>query len=303
MCPLISLRARFTATAPDGERSAERAVTLPPPSVWVFRVIDLHCHMLPGIDDGAADLEMALAMARMAVEDGVRRLACTPHIYPGMYENTGDGIRVAIAKLQAELDRHGIVLQLMQGADVHLQPNLVASIRAGQIPTLNDSRYLLLEPPHHVAPPRFDESLFELRMAGIVPVITHPERLSWIEDHYEAFIHAVAEGAWMQVTAGSLTGRFGRRARYWGERMLDEGLVHLLATDAHDLGNRAPRLAEGRDAAALRVGEEEALRLVAARPQAIVDNAPPDSVAAPAPARRTRAGERVRKLLKSVWDT
>lgn len=266
-------------------------------------MIDLHCHMLPGIDDGATDLEMALAMARMAVEDGVRRQACTPHIYPGMYENTGDGIRDAIAKLQAELDRHGIVLQLMQGADVHLQPNLVASIRAGQIPTLNGSRYLLLEPPHHVAPPRFDESLFELRMAGIVPVITHPERLSWIEDHYEAFIHAVAEGAWMQVTAGSLTGRFGRRARYWAERMLDEGLVHLLATDAHDLGNRAPRLAEGRDAAALRVGEEEALRLVAARPQAIVDNASPDSVAAPAPARRTRAGERVRKLLKSVWDT
>lgn len=76
-------------------------------------MIDLHCHMLPGIDDGAADLEMALAMARMAVEGGVSRQACTPHIYPGMYENTGDGIRDAIVKLQAELDRHGIALQLM----------------------------------------------------------------------------------------------------------------------------------------------------------------------------------------------
>jgi len=263
------------------------------------RVIDLHYHLLPGIDDGSTDLDMSLAMARMSVDDGVSCAACTPHIYPGLYENDATGIRTAISALQGELDRHGIPLRLVQGADVHLQPALVEGVRAGRIPTLAGTRYLLLEPPHHVAPPRFDQSLFELTLAGLVPVITHPERLSWIEDHYEAFERAVEAGVWMQVTAGSLTGRFGRRPRYWAERMLDEGLVHLLATDAHDLRRRPPLLGEGRDAAALRVGAEEADRLVVMRPQAIIDDLAPDQV--PAPIRASAVRSRRPGFLKSLF--
>lgn len=256
-------------------------------------MIDLHCHMLPGIDDGAVDLDMALAMANMAARDGIRVVACTPHIYPGMYENTATGIRAAIAALQSELDRRDIPLRLVVGADVHLIPDLVASIRDGRVPTLNGSRYLLLEPPHHVAPPRFEESVFQLLVAGYVPVITHPERLTWLGDHYPMFEQLAKGGAWMQVTAGSVTGRFGRRARYWAERMLDEGLVHILATDSHSPERRPPLLAEGRQAAALRVGESEALHMVATRPQGILDNLAPDAMPArldSASAMRTKGG-------------
>ncbi len=150
-------------------------------------MIDLPCHILPGIDDGAIDLDMALAMAKVAAEDGIRTIACTPHIYPGLYENTAPGIRVAIAALQRELYRRQIPLRLLEGADVHLEPDLAGSIRAGRVPTLAGSRYLLLEPPHHVAPPGFEETVFKLTVAGYVPVITHPERLTWIEDHYPIF--------------------------------------------------------------------------------------------------------------------
>lgn len=239
------------------------------------RMLDLHCHLLPGIDDGAVDLDMALAMARMAAADGIATVACTPHIYPGMYDNTGAGIRAAVEALRRELAACGIDLQLVEGADVHLAPGLVASIRAGRIPTLAGSRYLLLEPPHHVAPPRFEESLFQLMVAGYVPVITHPERLSWIEGQYPVFQRLVKNGAWMQITAGSLTGRFGKRPRYWAERMLDERLVHILATDAHHPRKRPPLLAEGREAAAKRVGEQEATHMVCTRPQGIIDNSEP----------------------------
>lgn len=239
-------------------------------------MIDLHCHLLPGIDDGAVDLDMALEMARMAAGDGIHTVACTPHIYPGMYENTADGIRAAIVAFQAELDARGIALRLVEGADVHLDLNLVDSIRAGRVPTIAGSRYLLLEPPHHVAPPRFEQSVFQLVAAGYVPVITHPERLSWIEDHYAVFQRLVKGGSWMQITAGSVTGRFGQRPRYWADRMLDERLVHILATDAHHPRLRPPLLAEGRDAAAKRVGEEEACHMVVTRPQGIVDNTAAD---------------------------
>lgn len=240
---------------------------------------DLHCHMLPGIDDGAVDLDMALAMARVAVDDGIQCVACTPHIYPGMYENTASGIRTAISALQKELDRQSLRLRLLIGADVHLEPDLIAGIRNRRIPTLAGSRYLLLEPPHHVAPPRFEESVFELIVGGYVPVITHPERLTWLRDHYQMFARIAKGGALMQITAGSVTGRFGRWPKYWSERMFDDGLVHILATDAHHPVNRPPLLAEGRAAAAYRVGDEEARHLVITRPKGIVGNLSPEKLA------------------------
>ena len=238
-------------------------------------MLDLHCHLLPGIDDGAVDLDMALEMARMAVADGIGTVACTPHIYPGLYPNDRDGILAAIDALRAELLAHGIGLQLVEGADVHLDLGLLAAIREGRIPTLAGSRYLLLEPPHHVAPPRFEESVFELIAAGIVPVITHPERLSWVEAHYPMFTRLSARGAWLQVTAGALTGRFGKRAGYWAERFVGDGHCMILATDAHHPQRRPPLLAEAREAAAMLVGQEEATHMVLTRPQGIVDNLAP----------------------------
>lgn len=241
-------------------------------------MIDLHSHLLPGIDDGAVDLAMALEMARISVSDGIHTVACTPHIYPGMYENDATGIRAAIGVLRVELERTGIPLLLVEGADVHLDTDLIGGIRAGRVPTLAGSRYLLLEPPHHVAPPRFEESVFELLVGGVVPVITHPERLTWIEHQYATFKGLVKSGVWMQITAGSLTGRFGPRPRYWAERMLDDGLVHVLATDAHHPRRRPPLLAEGREAAARRMGNAEAECLVNIRPQGILDDIAPEQL-------------------------
>jgi protein-tyrosine phosphatase len=165
------------------------------------------------------------------------------------------------------------------GADAHLTPELLGRLREGTAPTLAGGRYLLLEPPHTVAPPRFAEVVFDFITAGYVPVITHPERLTWIRKHYDVFAGLVKSGAWMQVTAGSLCGRFGKEAQYFGQKMLDDGLVHILATDAHDTQRRKPLLAEGRRAAAKRVGDAEAQRLVVERPQAILDNRPPQEVA------------------------
>ena len=224
-------------------------------------MIDLHCHLLPGVDDGATDVDMALQMARMAVDDGISTLACTPHIYPGLFENDTAGIRAHIDTLRGHLAEAGIPLELTWGADAHVSPDLLPRLRAGTVPSLADSRYFLLEPPHHVAPPQFDSYVFALIAACYVPVITPPERLSWIEDHYPTFCALSDKGVWMQVTAGSLTGRFGEAARYWGERMPDEGRVHVLATDARGAKSRAPLLAEGRLAAENWVGAEEALHV------------------------------------------
>jgi protein-tyrosine phosphatase len=248
-------------------------------------LIDLHSHILPGIDDGAKTLEMSLAMARIAVDDGITLMACTPHIYPGLYLNNSAGISAARDALQSALDAHGIPLQLTIGADVHLVPGLLAGLRAGNVPCLHNTRYLLLEPPHHVAPPRFSELVFELVAAGYVPVITHPERLTWIDDHFHVFVDLTRQGAWMQVTAGALTGLFGPRAKYWGERFLGEGLTHILATDAHSSSRRVPVMSEAKAIAERQLGPEEALLLVQGRQAALLNNLAPSMVAA-LPARK-----------------
>ncbi len=244
-------------------------------------MIDLHSHILPGIDDGAPTLEVALEMARLAVADGIHTMACTPHIYPGLYLNDAPGIAAARDRLQGELDVRGIALRLVYGADVHLVPGLLEGLRAGRVPTLHGSRYVLLEPSHHVMPPRFEESVFELVAAGYTPVITHPERLTWIEGHYDVFLRLIGQGAWMQLTAGALTGMFGPRAKYWGEKFIGEGHAHLLATDAHSSGRRVPRLSEARAVAGRLLGGQEATRLVLERPQAILDDLAPSLVPAP----------------------
>jgi len=268
---------------------------------------DLHCHLLPGIDDGPRDLETALDMARMAVADGITTVACTPHIYPGVYDNTAVGIRQAIARFEVDLAEHGIALTLVEGADVHLAPDLGSGIRAGRIPTLAGSRYLLLEPPHHAAPPRFDEVVFELMAQGIVPVVTHPERLAWVDSHFDMFVRLASRGAWMQVTAGALTGRFGPRPRNMAERFVGEGLCAILATDAHHPSRRPPLLMEAREVAARLVGKEEALRMVVMRPAGIVQDVPPSELP-PAlsfedgKAMQTRGNESGSGLISRLFD-
>ena len=169
-------------------------------------MIDLHCHMLPGIDDGARNLDMALEMARLAVADGITVTACTPHIYPGLFENTVEGISEAVDEFRVELERADIPRQITYGADIQITPELVAGLNAGSLPTINQSRYFLFEPPHHVAPPGMLDLLHNVIATGYVPVITHPERLSYIEEHYDQFIAAVQMGAWIQLTGGALLG-------------------------------------------------------------------------------------------------
>lgn len=262
-------------------------------------MIDLHCHMLPAIDDGAPEWDTALEMARIAIGDGIRVTICTPHIYPGLYENTAQGIRAAVTVFEERLQQAGLSLKLGVGADTHLVPDLLAGLRSGRIPTLNGSRYFLLEPPHHVAPPRLLETCFALLASGYLPIITHPERLSWIEDNYPLFQELAHRGVWMQVTAGSLTGRFGPQARYWAERMLDEGLVHLLATDAHGVQHRPPLLAEGRRAAERWLGPQEAMRLVEERPQGVIQDI--DSNQLPVPPGLLPADRKKRRISASFW--
>jgi protein-tyrosine phosphatase len=239
-------------------------------------------------------------MARMAWSDGITTIACTPHILPGVYNNLGSSIVAAVAQLREAIAQAGIPLRLVTGADVHIAPDLGVRLGDGRVLTLNNSRYLLLEPPHHLLPPRLEAHIFGLQTAGYVPILTHPERLSWIEGHYDLIKRLVYCGVLMQLTAGALIGHFGRRPRYWAERMLDEGLCHFLATDAHNTEQRAPRMSDARDVVARRLGDQEATDLVLTRPQGILDDVSPTVLAVPARAASPQDG--VGTAAASAWS-
>lgn len=237
-------------------------------------MIDLHSHIIPGIDDGAADLNMSLEMARIAVADGIRVMAATPHITPGVYNNSVQTIERGAAILREALKFHNLPLELTTGADVHVTPNMGAPLIEGQWPRLAGTRYFLFEPPHRVMPPHLVKLAKGLMQSGLIPVLTHPERLTWIEHHYDVICELSDLGVVVQLTASSVTGEFGQQPKYWSDRMLAEGRVDILATDAHNVTSRPPVLSRARDYVAHQYGGDAAVRMVGTNPLQILLNEP-----------------------------
>ena len=236
-------------------------------------MIDLHNHLLPGIDDGAKKVEETLEFLRRAARDGVKTVVATPHMKPGVYDNKRETIleRVALVREAARGDEAEQVT-LLPGAEVYFTADVVARARSGQLMTYGDGgRYLLLELPYQQIPMQVDDTIFQLRLLGITPVMAHPERVAYYLEGIDRVAASVRLGALTQVTANSLTGRFGDKAREFAQAMLRRDLVHILCTDAHDVKHRPPVLSEGMRAAAAIVGETRARRMVEETPRAILD--------------------------------
>jgi protein-tyrosine phosphatase len=224
---------------------------------------DIHCHCLPGLDDGARTLEEALALGRALVEDGVMTVIATPHQL-GRYSGTNgaERVRVAVGEYQRALEEAGIVLQVLPGADVRIDEDLVKQIQADTVLTLGDRRkHLLLELPHEAY---FEPwgLLAELQSMGIQGILSHPERHHFLQQHAAAAGGWLKHGVLLQVTAGSLTGDFGAAAQQSGWQLLTQGCVSFLATDAHDCEIRPPRMRRALQLVGERLGATLARRLV-----------------------------------------
>lgn len=230
-------------------------------------MIDLHAHILPGLDHGPADWDEALEMCRIAVADGITTLAATPHVSE-VFPNRPAAIEAAAGELRRRLVAAGVPLDLVTGGDYHIHPDLSP---ANVLTLGGNGRYFLLEFPYQVMPARADAFVKVLLARGLTPIVTHPERTVSLQHDWRRLGPLVKEGALVQLTAGSLLGHFGPPARKAAERYLKEGWAHLLASDAHWARERVPQLAEGRDAAARFVGALGARALVEANPRAILE--------------------------------
>jgi len=218
--------------------------------------VDIHCHLLPGIDDGSSSWQDTLAMARMAAADGIGVIVATPHQLGNYGQNDGEMIRQHTAKTQEFLDQHQVPLRVLPGADVRIEPDLVAMIRRGEVVTLGDHRrHILLELPHEIYLP-LDGLLGQLKRAGMVGILSHPERNGGILGRPDVLAPLVEAGCLMQVTAGSLVGTFGPQIQKFAHWMVQEQLVHFVATDAHGPKSRRPLMQRAYECVVQLVGQD-----------------------------------------------
>ena len=232
-------------------------------------MVDIHHHLLWGLDDGAKNFEMSLAMAKAAVADGVTEIVCTPHAsgqFAFQPELNGQRRKV----LQDALDAEGVTLKLGLGCDFHLSYDNIQEVK--QDPTrfsVNGLGYLMVEVPDYGVPQGLAETFYELQLAGLTPILTHPERNPTLQNDLERVAEWMRGGVLVQVTGDSVTGKMGQVAQRTAHKLLERRWVHFLATDAHNLSSRPPRLSEARDVVAKKYGAGYAESLVTENPRCV----------------------------------
>jgi protein-tyrosine phosphatase len=238
-------------------------------------MIDIHSHILPGIDDGARSLDEALSMLRMAIEQGVTTQVLTPHIHIGRYDNTKQDIEERFKVFSEQVDATNLPIKLLLGAELRIGPEIMALVAADAIPCLGEvegKRTFLLEFPRNEISFGSDNLVRWLLAKNYLPVIVHPERNSTFLHHREKLKVFIDLGCPLQITASSLSGKFGAEAQQMAEELLIAGEVSVIASDCHNLKGRSPDLLAGYEHAKSLIGHQAALSLVNGNPKNITSN-------------------------------
>ncbi|WP_106498480.1 tyrosine-protein phosphatase [Lentibacillus sp. Marseille-P4043] len=202
-------------------------------------MIDIHCHILPGIDDGAKTTAESLAMAQAAVQQGIHTIIATPHHQNGKYNNRKADIITYVADLNEQLQEEDIPLTILPGQETRINGDMIEEIKTDVLVPLNgDTKYLFVEFPSGSVPRYAKQMLFDIQVAGYTPVIVHPERNRAISEHPSILYEFVRTGALTQVTAASLAGKFGKNIQKFSHQLVEANLTHFIASDAHNTTTR-----------------------------------------------------------------
>lgn len=241
-------------------------------------MIDLHSHVLPGVDDGAADIDEALAICRMAVKDGVTDLVATPHLRHASYWNDdAHGLEATFLALRETVEHEEMGLNLHLGGEIAVSDSSVEELlRPGgsRLFSMAGGKWVLLEFDFQGYGPDPVETVWEVAVKGFRPIVAHPERLRWMASDFGLLAALARHGATFQLTAMSLTGEFGRIARDAAHQLADRGFVHFVSSDAHDPRLRRPGLSAARDVVAKSWGQDAARRLFVDHPRAVLQDRP-----------------------------
>ncbi|MDP1417443.1 CpsB/CapC family capsule biosynthesis tyrosine phosphatase [Peribacillus simplex] len=202
-------------------------------------MIDIHCHILPGVDDGSVDMKESMNMARKAIEAGITHIFATPHHLNEKYVNVKSDIIDRAVRLNESFQLENIPLTIHLGQEVRIHRDIFSSLEKEEILTLDDNgTYLLLELPSGRVPTYTREVIYELLLKGITPIIVHPERNKELIENHKLLFELVEEGALTQLTSGSIIGNFGKSIQSFSKKIIEHNLAHFIATDAHNIGSR-----------------------------------------------------------------
>jgi len=202
-------------------------------------LIDIHSHILPGIDDGALTMEDAVSMAKLAVNEGITKIIATPHHQNGIFFNRQQDIVKRVRELNCVLQSENIPLEVLPGQETRIYGSLLDDFEKGDILTLNHTNYLFVELPSGHVPRYTEQLLFEMQLKGLTPIIVHPERNAEIMNNPEKLLNLVKKGALAQLTAGSLTGHFGKKVQRLSVQLIESNTIHFIASDAHNTSTRS----------------------------------------------------------------
>ncbi len=233
-------------------------------------MIDIHCHILPGIDDGAPDIETSLGMLKMAAADGITHIAATPH-FTYSEKPTFEDIKACVKLLSERAKREDIGIKILCGADIRLTYELIHGIQNNDLPAINGSRYFLIELPD-LLPPNIEDLIFEAKLKGFIPIITHPERNYSLLSSPDKADPLREAGALFQLTAMSVTGDFGSQIRKLSLFFFKKGFVDFVATDAHNVGRRPPLLSKDYREVSDIYDEKMAKQIFLENPSAVIEN-------------------------------
>jgi protein-tyrosine phosphatase len=202
-------------------------------------LIDIHSHILPGVDDGAQTVDDAINMAKLAVEEGITKIIATPHHQNGKYSNKKQDILKGVMELNRLLQIENIPLEVLPGQETRIYGELLEDLEKGEILPLNQMSYLFIELPSGHVPRYTEKLLFDAQMKGLTPIIVHPERNSEVIENPDILLNLVKKGSLTQVTAGSITGHFGKKIQKFSMQLIEANLTHFISSDAHNTSTRS----------------------------------------------------------------
>lgn len=205
-------------------------------------MIDIHCHVLPGIDDGSENLDMSLEMLGIAEENNTTKIIATPHYYRGNYENKFKDILKHVENLNTVIKAKKINIEIFPGQEIFVDKYTLDLYKDGTIHTLNDSKYMLVEFPMDVFPSDAIDMIYELKLLGVRPIVAHPERYIYINGDLMNINKFIEEGCLFQINTSSIIGLLGKRVKETAHSLMDNGLCHFIASDAHSAYKRCPNL-------------------------------------------------------------
>ncbi|MCM3729093.1 tyrosine protein phosphatase [Neobacillus cucumis] len=209
-------------------------------------MVDIHCHILPGIDDGAKNISDSIMMAKEAEKEGIHTIIATPHLN-NQYDNRKDLILAKVNKLNTALKDAGVNVTILPGQEPRIYGDIIGDFEKNDIQTLNNSQYLFVEFPSNHVPRYAEKLLFDIQVKGLTPIIVHPERNSEIIERPEILYRFVEKGSLTQVTASSLSGYFGKKIKNFSMQIIEANLTHFIASDAHNINSRSFKMMEAYD--------------------------------------------------------